>query len=182
MIESTARRLSEDPDRAINELQYASQNPSARLATNANAPSPTAPSRQSSTATVTSVDPSAQLLPRLTKAKKNANSRIYANRDKPAVPVAPLASASSMSSTTHSTQSKKKRNSGSESEAELGSEEESDMDWSGDEGRRKKRRKGNDEEDELDAEGAALKAFNEVTADVLTGTIGEYLLRSRADH
>lgn len=168
VIQDTVKRLSEEPDRAIAELEYASKNPSSR------GPS-AAPvvSRQSSSATVV---PDSTLLPRPSKPKKNAISAIYANRDKPvtkAVPVVPVASASSIS-TTHST--KKKRNSGSESEADAGaSDEESEMDWSGDEGRKRKKRKGNEEEDELDAEGAALKAFNEVTADVLTGTIGQCL-------
>ncbi|KAI9632463.1 putative Swi2/Snf2-related ATPase, component of the SWR1 complex [Dioszegia hungarica] len=49
-----------------------------------------------------------------------------------------------------------------------GSAAESDeMDWSGDEGPKKKRRR----VDEVDAEGAALIAFNTEAADVLTGTI-----------
>lgn len=82
---------------------------------------------------------------RSSKPKKNERSSIYANRG-----------------------SKKKDPDDSESEGAM-SEADSEMDWSGDEGRRRKRRKG----DELDPEGEALKAFNEVTAEVLTGTIGE---------
>ena len=56
------------------------------------------------------------------------------------------------------------------------SDGESEMDWSGDDGPKKKRRKGNDPE--VDAEGEALKAFNEVAVEVLTGTIGRFLSKS----
>jgi SWI/SNF-related matrix-associated actin-dependent regulator 1 of chromatin subfamily A len=45
------------------------------------------------------------------------------------------------------------------------------MDWSGDDGPKRKRRKGI--EQEMDAEGVALKAFNENAVEELTGTIGE---------
>ena len=90
--------------------------------------------------------------PKIGKPKKNEHSRIYANREQGATT---------------------KRRDPDESESEAGvSEAESEMDWSGDEGHRKRKRKGN-EEDEVDAEGAALKAFNEVDVDRLTGTIGE---------
>ena len=94
--------------------------------------------------------------PKVSKPKKNESSRIYANRE-------------------NQKSSGKRRSQDSESEAEDAgqSEAESEMDWSGDEGRSKKKRKANEEE--LDAEGAALKAFNEVEADVLTGTIGEFI-------
>ncbi|WVR03919.1 hypothetical protein IAU60_000918 [Kwoniella sp. DSM 27419] len=79
------------------------------------------------------------------KPKKNEKSSIYANR---------------------AGNGKKRDPDESSSGAEV-SEGESEGEWSGDEGRRKKRRKG----EEVDAEGAALKAFNDVDADMLTGTI-----------
>ena len=108
------------------------------------------------------------------KPRKNEKSRIYANRDRgnrpdpddeEEVSEAPV-------------KLKKKRKDPDESESEAGenaSDAESDEgSWSGDEGRRKKRFKGG--EDELDAEGEALKAFNEVDEAMLTGTIGGYSL------
>ncbi|ORX36499.1 SNF2 family N-terminal domain-domain-containing protein [Kockovaella imperatae] len=88
------------------------------------------------------------------KPRKGEKSRIYANR---------------------AGKGKRKDPDESESEAEAvegeaQSEEESDEgSWSGDEGRQRKRFKG--AEDELDAEGEALKAFNEVDEAMLTGTI-----------
>jgi SWI/SNF-related matrix-associated actin-dependent regulator 1 of chromatin subfamily A len=99
------------------------------------------------------------------KAKKNEKSAIYANR---------------------TGGSGRRRDPDSESEAEeepviaggVGSDD-SEMDWSGDEGRKKKRRRGNDE---LDAEGAAVKAFNEDTVELLTGTIGELLVAIVVQH
>ncbi|KAK8861446.1 hypothetical protein IAR55_002265 [Kwoniella newhampshirensis] len=80
------------------------------------------------------------------KPKKNEKSSIYANRA-----------------------SNGKRRDPDESEsANEASDGESDGSWSGDEGRKRKRRKG---DPEVDAEGEALRAFNEVDADMLTGTI-----------
>ena len=88
------------------------------------------------------------------KPRKNERSTIYANRE-----------------IGHSTipEKHKRRDLGSESEADgAGSEAESEMSWSGDEGRRKRPRV----DDDVDAEGGALEAFNENTVDLLTGTIG----------
>jgi len=93
------------------------------------------------------------------KPKKNEKSAIYANR-----------------TTGNGHAGARRRDPDSESEAEepvvgAAGSDDSEMDWSGDETRKKKKRKGND--DELDAEGEALKAFNEATVEALTGTIGE---------
>lgn len=82
------------------------------------------------------------------KPKKNESSAIYKNRGNGG----------------------KKRDPDESSEGEAVSDGESEMDWSGDDGPSKKKRRAND--DEIDAEGAALKAFNEEDAGVLTGTIG----------
>lgn len=83
------------------------------------------------------------------KPKKNEKSAIYANR----------------------ANGKIKRRDPDESGSDaFGSEAESEVDWSGDEGPRRKKRKG---EADIDPEGASLKAFNEVTPEALTGTIGE---------
>lgn len=81
--------------------------------------------------------------PKQSKPRKNESSKIYANRTN-------------------------RRKDPDEEETEVETDNESEGSWS-DEGPRKKRRK----DDEVDAEGAALNAFNEVTADNLTGTIGE---------
>lgn len=84
------------------------------------------------------------------QSKKVSTSKIYKNR------------------------TKTRRRDPDESSAEEASASGSEADWSGDDGRKKKKRKTDD--GEIDAEGAALKAFNEETADVLTGTIGEFAL------
>ncbi|WWC87733.1 uncharacterized protein L201_002625 [Kwoniella dendrophila CBS 6074] len=84
------------------------------------------------------------------KPKKNANSTIYANR-----------------TTNGKRRDPDESSSGGEEEGEM-SDHDSEGSWSGDEGRKRKRRKG---DQEVDAEGEALKAFNEVDADMLTGTI-----------
>ncbi|WRT65569.1 uncharacterized protein IL334_002514 [Kwoniella shivajii] len=80
------------------------------------------------------------------KPAKNAKSSIYANR---------------------AVNAKRRDPDESSSGGEM-SEGDSEGSWSGDEGRKKKRRKG---DPEVDAEGEALKAFNEVDAEMLTGTI-----------
>lgn len=85
----------------------------------------------------------------LAKPRKNENSAIYAKRG---------------------TNGKKKQASDSESEGKL-SEAESEMDWSDEDGPRKKKRKN---EEVMDPETVALDAFNNQTADELTGTIGEH--------
>ena len=105
------------------------------------------------------VSPVAPSPVKIVKPKKNEKSRIYANRD----------------GAVNGSKSKRKDPDESESaedDANGVSDIESEMSWSGDEGRRKKRRKAADEE-EVDAQGAAFKAFNEVEVDMLTGTIGK---------
>ncbi|WWC60156.1 uncharacterized protein I303_102720 [Kwoniella dejecticola CBS 10117] len=82
------------------------------------------------------------------KPKKNEKSSIYANR-----------------ASNGKRRDPDETSSGGEGEMSDGDSEGS---WSGDEGRKRKRRKG---DQEVDAEGEALKAFNEVDADMLTGTI-----------
>lgn len=89
--------------------------------------------------------PRAQASP--VKPRKNENSVIYNKRGK---------------------DSKKRRGSDSESEGQM-SDAESEMDWSGDEGPRKKKKKN---DDVIRPEKAALKAFNENSVEELTGTIG----------
>ncbi|KAL7419695.1 DNA-dependent ATPase fun30 [Cryptotrichosporon argae] len=90
---------------------------------------------------------SASSAPRVAKPRKNEKSTIYAHR------------------------TKGKRRDPDESDSAEGSDwGDSDEDgWSGDDGPRKKKRKAN--EDEIDAESAALRAFNEAEAEGLTGTI-----------
>nr|XP_019012216.1 uncharacterized protein I206_03060 [Kwoniella pini CBS 10737]OCF50997.1 hypothetical protein I206_03060 [Kwoniella pini CBS 10737] len=80
------------------------------------------------------------------KPKKNEKSSIYANR---------------------SSNGKRRDPDETSSGGEM-SDGDSEGSWSGDEGRKRKKRKG---DPEVDAEGEALKAFNEVDADMLTGTI-----------
>ncbi|WVF67108.1 hypothetical protein IAT40_001853 [Kwoniella sp. CBS 6097] len=80
------------------------------------------------------------------KPKKNEKSSIYANR----------------------ANNGKRRDPDESSSAGEASDGDSEADWSGDEGPKRKRRKG---DQEVDAEGEALKAFNDVDADMLTGTI-----------
>ena len=86
------------------------------------------------------------------KPRKNEKSTIYANRDR-------------------GTNGKRRDPNESESGKEVSDDGESEMDWSGDDEPKRKRRKGNGPE--MNAEWEALKAFNEVSAEVLTGTIGE---------
>ena len=93
------------------------------------------------------------------KPKKNERSTIYANRQRERE--------TDSLDRGQGSQVKHPRG-GSESDAGDGSGAESDGSWSGDEGRRKRRRVN----DEVDAEGAALAAFNDNSADLLTGTIG----------
>lgn len=86
------------------------------------------------------------------KRRKNEKSTIYAKREK---------------------ERQRKRDpdeEGGESEAEEVSDDSEDGYWSGEEGRRRKKRRST-EEDEVDAEGAAFKAFNEADADAIRGTI-----------
>ncbi|OCF30483.1 hypothetical protein I316_07865 [Kwoniella heveanensis BCC8398] len=80
------------------------------------------------------------------KPKKNEKSSIYANR----------------------ASSGKRRDPDESSSVGEASDGDSEVDWSGDDGPKRKRRKGGQE---VDAEGEALRAFNEVDADMLTGTI-----------
>ena len=93
--------------------------------------------------------PRAQASP--VKPRKNENSAIYNKRDK---------------------DSRKRRGSDSESEGQM-SDAESEMDWSDEEGPRKRKKKN---DDVIRPEKAALKAFNENTVEELTGTIGAFLL------
>jgi hypothetical protein len=86
------------------------------------------------------------------QSKKVSTSKIYKNR------------------------TKTRRRDPDESSAEEASASGSEADWSSDDGRKTKRRK--TDENEIDAEGAALIAFNTETVDVLTGTIGEFTLSS----
>jgi hypothetical protein len=65
----------------------------------------------------------------------------------------------------------KKRGSESESEGQM-SEAESEMDWSDDGGPKKKKRKN----DVMRPEEVTFKAFNEISAEELTGTICEFIL------
>lgn len=83
------------------------------------------------------------------KRRKNEKSTIYANREEK--------------------KNKKRDPDNDESESEADSDGGSDA-WSGDETRKRKKRRSTDE-DEVDAEGAALEAFNNAEASVLTGTI-----------
>jgi hypothetical protein len=83
------------------------------------------------------------------KPRKNENSAIYSKRGN---------------------DGKKRRGSDSESEGQM-SDAESEMDWSGDEGPRKRKKKN---DDVIRPEKAALKAFNENTVEELTGTIGTF--------
>ncbi|KAL1410352.1 DNA-dependent ATPase fun30 [Vanrija albida] len=100
----------------------------------------------------TSVAPTPDSPSRNGKRRKNEKSTIYAKRDK---------------------ERQRKRDpdeEGGESEAEEASDDSDDGYWSGEEGRRRKKRRST-EEDEVDAEGAAFKAFNEADADAIKGTI-----------
>lgn len=84
----------------------------------------------------------------IAKSRKNETSALYTKRG---------------------TNGKKKDASGSESEGKM-SDAESEMDWSDEDGPRRKKRKN---EQVMDPEEVALNAFNNQTADELTGTIGE---------
>lgn len=88
------------------------------------------------------------------KKRRNENSAIYAKRAK-------------------TTGEKKKRDADEESAAESGAESDGSSAWSGDDSRarKKKRTVVDDDEDEIDAESAALRGFNEDSAETLTGTI-----------
>lgn len=106
-------------------------------------PSSTVP--RPSTATLHTASPRVQVPQG--KSRKNENSAIYAKRGN---------------------DGKKRNASGSESEGKM-SDAESEMDWSDEEGPRRKKKKN---EDVMDPETVALKAFNSQTAEELTGTIG----------
>lgn len=155
IIASCVRRHAGDPDRAINEVQYINEQGRSVSPESDYVSSPARPAVPASrpaiprppVPVVTQPPPPA---PRpIPKPKKNEKSAIYANRG-----------------------SSGKRRDPDDSELEAdGSGGESEMDWSGDDGPKRKRRKGI--EQEMDAEGVALKAFNENAVEELTGTIGE---------
>ncbi|EJT46430.1 chromosome organization and biogenesis -related protein [Trichosporon asahii var. asahii CBS 2479] len=85
------------------------------------------------------------------KKRRNENSTIYAKRAKGDKP---------------------KRDADEESAAESGAESDGSDAWSGEDTRvRKKKRTIEDDDDEIDAEGAALRGFNEDSVETLTGTI-----------
>lgn len=123
----------------------------ARTSSTATVHNPTA--RSSSAVTVNSSPMPSDFddTPRPIKVTKGSTSNIYKNRDK----------------------GKSRRRDPDEDDSAEEASDGSAADWSSDDGRKKKKRKMAD--DEVDAEGAALKAFNEEPADVLTGTIGELL-------
>ena len=159
LIAQAVRRNSGDPDRAINEVEFLNSRarsqspeiefvPSPVIARVLVPPARDTPgiARHPPPSVVHAPPPSPKPTP---KPRKNEKSTIYANRG---------------------TNGKRRDPDESESE-EVVTEGDSEMDWSGDDGPKKKRRKGN--EPEVDAEGQALNAFNDVTAEVLTGTIGE---------
>jgi SWI/SNF-related matrix-associated actin-dependent regulator 1 of chromatin subfamily A len=148
-ITQAVRRHRGDPDRAVNEVKFMHEH-------KASVPSSTSPPQfkqptpqfsSSYAAVSTSYDPLAPS-PKVIKPRKNENSAIYKHQGK-----------------------SKRRDPDESASAEEVSDRESEMSWSGDEGPRRKKKKGN--EDEVDAEGEALRAFNEAEAEVLTGTIGE---------
>ncbi|KAK4687252.1 hypothetical protein P7C73_g2865, partial [Tremellales sp. Uapishka_1] len=85
------------------------------------------------------------LLPPLKRGKKNEKSTLYKKRN-----------------------GNRKRDPDESTEEEGMSEDGSEQSWSGDDGHKRKKRRSHDE---VDAEGAALRAFNEDTAEVITGTI-----------
>ena len=154
-IRNIVRRNVGDFDKAVNEIQWLAQNKSFS--------SSSTPTKTESAVVQTGEDDSV-LLPRPKKSRKNEQSRIYANRN--------AVDETKVATTSKSAKPRRRDPDESESEAEAaGSEAESELDWSGDEGRSRKKRKGNEEE--VDAEGAALKAFNTVSLQELTGTIGE---------
>ncbi|ORY29510.1 SNF2 family N-terminal domain-domain-containing protein [Naematelia encephala] len=172
-IADAVRRFPNDLDRAINEVEYINNQ---RSDSNPNSPiqvfSPPVPRVVPKVvhpppyhivhpppgnatpivhpATIVRSSPLVQPPPviKTPKSKKNEKSMIYKNRE---------------------SDGKKRRDPDESSEGGEATDGESEMDWSGDEGPRRKKRKG--EEDQIDAEGEALKAFNEVDADMLTGTI-----------
>ena len=175
-IRDIVRRNVADLDRAVNEIQWLSQNKSFSSSS-----TPDVLSRQGSSTLVAqapvpaATEDDSILLPRPKKGKKNEMSRIYANRNPMADSSASIATGAT-NPKVGKVKNRRKDPDESESEAEaggVGSEAESEMDWSGDEGRKRKKRKTNDDEDDVDAEGAALKAFNTVSLEELTGTIGE---------
>ena len=135
-IRMIIKRHGGNTDRAINEIAWMANKNKAASRANGSPPQTTKPAAK------------------ISKPKKNEQSRIYANRSK--------------------STSKKRDPDDSESEAEAVSDVESANSWSGDEGRAKKKRKQNveEEEEEVDAEGAALRAFNTADVGMLTGTIG----------
>ena len=121
------------------------------------------------------------------KPKKNENSRIYANR---------AAKANKKSRKRDPDESEESAEELDDDEEEEegdvdmggGSGSDSEAAWSGDDKRKKKKRRtyadpdAESEEDEEGAEGVALKAFNEDTAEMITGTICAYSLRMCHSH
>jgi len=160
-IRQSVRKYHSDPDKAINFIEFLDNKGSAAtfsspdpLAVPIRQPPqlPSSPSRPYSASTSYSSIPSNAHFPapppKPPKPKKNEKSAIYANRA-----------------------NGKRRDPDEESSVDGGSSDaESEIAWSGDEGHKRKKRKG---DPEIDAEGEALKAFNEANADVLTGTIGQ---------
>jgi hypothetical protein len=90
-------------------------------------------------------------------------------------PVKPKKHQSSAIYNNKGNEGKKRRGHDSESEGQM-SDAESEMDWSDEEGPRKRKKK-NDEV--VRPEKAALKAFNDATVEELTGTIGTSIYESR---
>ncbi|WVW79997.1 hypothetical protein I302_101970 [Kwoniella bestiolae CBS 10118] len=165
LIVSLLKKYPDNPDRAINQIHAMNDRPSSPLASaqpprfeaftpnkvkppTMNQYRPTMVSRPSSSSSIPPTPKVKVYNP--PKPRKNAKSTIYANR----------------------ANNGKRRDPDESSSGEEGegmfSDNDSEGSWSGDEGRKKKRRKG---DPEVDAEGEALKAFNEVDADMLTGTI-----------
>jgi SWI/SNF-related matrix-associated actin-dependent regulator 1 of chromatin subfamily A len=149
-IANAVREHRGDPDAAINKVKYMHDNK---------------PERSPSIAAYTPP-------PKLNRpAPVPATSSSYASFSSPPIKVAAKPRMNEKSAI-YKHRGKGKRRDPDESEsADNMSDAESDNSWSGDEGHRRKRKKG--AEDEVDAEGEALKAFNEADAEVLTGTIGE---------
>ncbi|OCF58061.1 hypothetical protein L486_04089 [Kwoniella mangroviensis CBS 10435] len=169
LILSLLKKYPDNHDRAINQIHAMNDRPSSPLNTTSTPPRfeaftpnkvkpptmnqyrPTMVSRPSSSSSVIPPAPKVRVVNPL-KPKKNAKSTIYANR---------------ANNGNGKRRDPDESSSGEEGEG-MFSDNDSEGSWSGDEGRKKKRRKG---DPEVDAEGEALKAFNEVDADMLTGTI-----------
>ncbi|WWD16642.1 hypothetical protein CI109_101072 [Kwoniella shandongensis] len=169
---SILRKYPDNPDRAINQIQHIDNVRAAQQGSPIASPSSTTSYRPSA------VPPSAPLQFVSAKPKLPGQTRptiVQRPSQPPPIPVVvknrvpPKPKKNEKSSIYANRASNGKRRDPDESEsANEASDAESDGSWSGDEGRRRKKRKG---DPEVDAEGEALKAFNEVEADVLTGTI-----------